>query len=239
MSDTPAYRYRNYTDFYDLGEVEGYVDLIVQEVGRNGPAYPGIDLSPHRPLLSQMIIAARMTFLDEDDDARRRAAMEGSLERPHRRLERNWGDEDEAPAHDYSEFQVDDPDTAWEAWWDEIFAKKVSPLTGERARNPGWFRVPGRGGAKLMKPPLVRIYFLVNQFFRRVLEVPFFPIFNANDHVVSDNKAMEHLNPAARLFLLMAQAVDDRYSREHCKRVHDDCYHDLGAEGREISHHRP
>lgn len=238
MSDAPAYRFRNYTDFYDLGEVEGHVDLIVEEVGRNGPVYEGIDLSHCRDTLAQMIVAARMKFLDEDDDARRRAALEGSPERPYRKLERNW-DDDGTPAYDYSEFQVDDPDVVWEAWWDEIFAKKVSPLTGTRARNPGWLRASGRGGAKLMKPPLVSIYHLANRFFRKVLGVPFFPIFKANDHAVSDSKAMIHLNPAARLFLLLAQAVDDRYSREHCKRVHDDCYHPLGAEGREISHHRP
>lgn len=237
MSDERGYSFRDYTDFYELGEVEGHVDLIVKMVRGDGldrAAYPGIDLSAHRDTLARMIVAARMRFLDEDDDARRRAAAAGPHGWPNRRLEKNWDEEDEAPVYDYSEFQVDDPDAEWAAWWDEVFAKRPSSLTGGRARNPGWFRVPGRGGAKMMKPPLVSIYFLVNRFLRRVVGVPFFPIFKANDHAASDIDAMPHLNPAARLFLLVAQAVDDRYSREHCKRVHDDCYHLLGPEGREI-----
>lgn len=240
MSDDPGYRFRNYADFYEQGEVDGYVDLILDMLRLDGPEYAGVDLSAHRAALAGMIVAARMRFLDEDDDMRRRAAEEGSAERPHRRLEKNWNDDEPEPTHDYSEWwSPDQADEEWRELWDETFGKKRSLLTGETARNPGWFRAPGHGGSRLMKSPLVSIYLLVNGFFRSVLRVPFFPIFKANDHAVSDITAIPHLNPAARLFLLIGQAVDDRYTREQCKRVHDDCYHLLGPEGRRISHHRP
>lgn len=228
---------RIYTDKYEVGDAVAEARHIVCMMSEGGPRYGALELAQYEDLLSRAIGAMQRRFLDEDDDMRRRAAKEGTPGKPFRRLSRNWLHGDDAPEFDYSEWQTGDQDAEWRGWWDQEYAKKISPETGERARNPGWFRERGAGGEPVMKAPLVRIYFLCNRFFRRVLGREFYPIFAANDHATTDSEAFPHLNEAARFFLLMAQAADSAYTREHCKRVHDDCYHQLGIEGRKISHH--
>lgn len=231
---------RTYTDAYEIGDAALEAANLIEMMREDGPRYPGLDLGAHTQILKRAITTMREQFLEEDDDMRRRAAAEGSLGKPFRKRSTNWIDDEscDEQTHDYSAWQPADPDEEWEEFWDENYAKKISAKTGKRARNPGWFRELGNGGKKMMKPPLVSVYFLCNRFFRRVLRIEFYPIFNANDHSTSDLEALPHLNAAARFFLLMAQAADPGYTREHCKRVHDDCYHDLGTEGRKISHHR-
>jgi hypothetical protein len=199
---------------------------------RDGPRYRGVDLTQHRKDLHELFTVMRERFLDEDDDLRRRAAPEGGPEKPRHDLANTEAGDEDAPVFDYSRWYS--PEAAqhdWIQWWTEHWHRS-------RGR-PHWFTVPGHGGARMMKPPLVSIYRLCNRFFRDTLKREFFPIFKANDHAVSDVKAMPDLNAAARFFLLAAQAADPRYTREQCKRVHDDCYGDLGVEGRRISPHCP
>ena len=229
MSFAGGYQFRGYADFYEVGDLANEIAHIVAEMGKGSERYPPLPLGEYEGDLWSLICGLRQRYLDEDDDLRRRAADEGSPQKPYRRLSRNSSPEETRFA--YRDFySPEDAERDWVAWWVENWYRP-------RGR-PFWFTVPGHGGRKMMKPPLVHIYRTCNAFFRRVLGVEFFPIFKANDHVVSDAAAMPDLNPAARFFLLVAQAVDPSYTREHCKRVHDDCYHDLGIEGRRLSHHR-
>lgn len=230
MSDEPSYRFRSYANHYELGDLTNEINTLIAQMAEDGPRYPGIDLEAYRKQLSELVIAMRERFLEEDDDYRRRAAPEGSPDKPHR----DAPDRADAaePQFDYSPwYSKDEAERDWIEWWTEHWYR--------RRGRPFWFTVPGHGGARMMKPPLVSIYRQCNRFFRGVLGREFFPIFKANDHAVSDATAMPDLNAAARFFLLAAQTVDQRYTREHCKRVHDDCYRDLGIDGRRISPHRP
>ena len=103
----------------------------------------------------------------------------------------------------------------WPAWWASIW--------GRRRSNPGMFL-----GTKIAKAPLVAIYHLCNRWWRRTTGEAFCPDFRAIDVKVPDAKNMPHLNPAARLFLLVAQDADpSRYNCKLCALVHDANYRDL------------
>ncbi len=103
----------------------------------------------------------------------------------------------------------------WAGWW---------KLNWGRARsNPGCFR-----GTRIAKPPLVEIYYIVNEWWRRTTGTAFFPDFRTINVKVPDAKNMPHLNPAARLLLLVAQDADpSHYNCDLCSRVHDANYRHL------------
>ncbi len=102
----------------------------------------------------------------------------------------------------------------WPAWWRSIW--------GRARANPGRFR-----GTDIAKPPLVAIYCIVNEWWRRTTGEAFRPDFRAIASV-PDIKNMPHLNDAARLFLLTAQdAGGPMYNCDLCSRVHEQNYRRL------------
>ncbi len=95
-----------------------------------------------------------------------------------------------------------------------------------RRKNPGRFR----DGSDLPRAPLVAVYFLCNQFYRRELGLPFHPDFRPlkweEDFTLIEQLAM--LKGPARFFLLVAQEVDFfNYSAKRCSLVHDGNYKKL------------
>ena len=107
------------------------------------------------------------------------------------------------------------------------------PSTGPYAKwenrgrgNTGRFR----DGSDLPRPPLVAIYFLCNQFYRRELGLKFHPDFQAlcwdEDFTLKEQLAM--LKGPALLFTLIAQSVDFfNYTAKRCSLVHDGWYKKL------------
>ncbi len=174
-----------------------------------------VKLGKHMDALRWLLREAERVHHEVKSDWLRRNADEGSEWRPHKRLERNIDpDEPEVP-YDFGELAGEGLDD-WEAWWRSIWGKKSG--------NPGRFRVH----PDIPKPPLIAIYFLVNQWWRRVLHRPFWPDFASGlDAADKDTERLVHLGPAARLFFLVANEVSIEYTMDLCKKVHDDYYSKL------------
>ena len=102
----------------------------------------------------------------------------------------------------------------WPAWWRSIW--------GRARGNPGTFR-----GTTVPKAPLLAIYILCNEWWRRTTGEAFWPDFKHQVSYRTDSERMPHLNDAARLFLLVAQDCDRKYNCDLCSRVHDVNYRDL------------
>jgi|GEM_PF-6208382 len=152
----------------------------------------------------------------------RRNEAEGSEWRPHRQLEKNYNPDQPAHDYDYGEHAgagLED----WDRWWRENW--------GRGRGNPGRFH----HRRDMAKPPLVAVFHLVNKWWRRVLREPFHPDFSeagthdprTGESPSNDAGRLPRLNRAARLFVLVAQEMDPRYSVDLCKRVHDDYYRHL------------
>ena len=109
----------------------------------------------------------------------------------------------------------------------------ATPSTGPYARwlnrrrgNAGRFR----DGSDLARAPLVSIYFLCNQFYRRELGLPFHADFQPlkwnEDFTPHEQLAM--LKGPALFFCMVASAVDFRsYSARRCSLIHDGNYKKL------------
>ncbi len=220
------YRWLEWDELYD--DVDP-VPIVVEQMKKDGPAGPGMDLGPHEDSLRRLIEHARWTYLEEYSDWLRRAEPEGSPWRPSRRVgaEANLHRTTEPEArYDYGA----DANSGWETfnwseWWNEHWSKPVSK-TGRRARNPGRFRGdPPNVQPPLGKSPLVTTYHLVNRWWRTVLKDAFRPSFDrleSCDAKLPLRKMMPELNPAARLLILVMFEVDARCTLEHCRRVHEE-----------------
>lgn len=200
--------YPEWGDLYDEG-----VDSVGFIIGAMAQDEDGLDLEPHRASLARCLSEARECYLMEYWDWLGRTEREGSSHRPHRDERLNPG---ETSPYDYGEFGA--PPGAWREHWDEFFAKPIS-ATGNRARNPGRFRDLPNNGPPLSKRCLAAIYHRVNRWWRATLGTPFRPNFDGMASADTDHARMPHLNSSARLFVLLAQEVDQRFTIAHCARV--------------------
>lgn len=171
------------------------------------------DLLPHRASLTACLRDARECYLMEYWDWLGRSTREGSDWRPYRDERRNPGD---TSPYDYGEFSA--PPDAWQAHWDEFFAKPIA-ANGNRARNPGTFRGLANIGPPLGKAMLASAYHRLNRWWRAAPGSPFRPNFDGMASADTDRERLAHINPAARLFYLFAREVDMRFTMEHCARV--------------------
>lgn len=90
-----------------------------------------------------------------------------------------------------------------------------------RPKNPGRFR----DGSDLPAPPLRAIYAICNEWWRAKVGTAFhcdFKAWSLGDDYTGLER-LEFLNPAARLFLLIAGAVGE-YTPDQCRRVHETTY---------------
>ena len=84
-----------------------------------------------------------------------------------------------------------------------------------------------RDGSGLYKAPLVAIHRVVNDWYRSVLKETFNPGFQADHKKDPAMGKWEPIlgtvaasNPEGHLFFLVANAVDDQYTNDHCRLVH-------------------
>ena len=103
--------------------------------------------------------------------------------------------------------------TGWAGWWKLNWGRPRS--------NPGCFR-----GTRIAKAPLVEIYHLCNEWWRLTTGTPFHPNFDGIEPG-PDEENLPTMNPAGRLFLLIAQDSDRRYSSDLCAKVHGVTYRKL------------
>ena len=89
--------------------------------------------------------------------------------------------------------------------------------------TPSIIRIP------LAKPPLATTYRLINSWWRTTLKKPFCPDFRVRDYLSDDTESerMDLVNPAARLFILIAREVDPHYTIDHCRKVDEENYKGL------------
>ena len=105
---------------------------------------------------------------------------------------------------------------AEDEWWKENYYRPRG--------NPGSFRE----APDIPKKPLIAIYFLVNEWYRRVLGAKFWPDYSSGMEAASDDIGrLPHIGPAARLFFLVANEIDKKYTMDRCKKVHEDYYRKL------------
>lgn len=204
----------SYPEWDDLYDEIDPVPLILKLMEEYEAQDDSLSLRGQAEELAKLIDRLREHYLVEYWDWLCRSMPEGSDWRPHKTARRNWR-VGEGPPFDYSAFRDDlEP---WSTFFDAHFAKKISP-TGNRARNPGRFR-GDRRYPPLSKPALASIYHELNRWWRKHLALPFRPNFDGNEAADTDHARLPHLNPAARLFLLVAQAVDMRFTALDCARV--------------------
>ncbi len=210
-----------YEDEEAISYIVAEMDLAEELAHSDDDRGRGVKLDEHRDALRWLLRKARRVHREVKSDWLRRNEDEGSEWRPHRRLERNIDPDEPEEPYDYGELaggglegldrwgRRDD----WDVWWRGVW--------GRGRGNPGGFR----GHPGVPKPPLIAIYFVVNQWWRRVLHKPFWPDFTSGlDAADTDPERLAHLGPAARLFLLVANEVDKSYTADRCKKVHDDYY---------------
>ena len=191
------------------------VDIIIENMAEPAEKDDGIDLEPHRASLIQCLIEARECYLVEYADWLARSTDEGGPFRPDRDEFLNPGG---ASPHDYREFR--EPPGTRRRHWDELHAKRPSP-TGRRSPNNGTFRGLPNTGPPLGKPMLAWIFHRLYRWWRGAMpDTPFGMNLDGIEGV--DDTATErfsNLNVPARLFVLFAFEVDQRFTISHCARV--------------------
>jgi hypothetical protein len=187
---------------------EDEINFIIETVrlpvrqAREDKKTPGVDLTSYRrqfrSLVADIELHHRLTL--EDWTART------SPNKPKRKLEDNW-DKHEPGLFDYG------ADTGagledWDRFWMQHFHLS-----------------PGQTGASRSKPslslvPLSVVYVMLDEWWRRTLEKPFNPDYHGR-HRGGSLKHIAYFNPAARLFLLVAQSIDHQYTATHCNSLQD------------------
>ena len=198
-------------------EDDDLVQFIIEQVARpvvldrgDKPKSKDLDLTPYEDALRRLVGETRRVYRLALSDWLRRNEPDWQ---PQRRLRDNQEPDEPEPTYDYGE------DTGagledWDAWWRENW--------GKGRGNPGGSRT--REGMPIT--PLEPIYFLVNKWWRRVLREPFRPDFRRGVEGWSVGEKMSTLNPAGRLFLLIAQDLN-RYTYTICLNLHERLYRRL------------
>ena len=182
------------------------IDWLLQPVQRDGydqrrerPSIgPGVDLASHEAALRAMLRDAHEVYALALDDWETRAKSD----KPKERLEANW-DRDEA-AYDYG----DDAGAGledWPEWWKEHY-----------------YRPAGRPGksqtSDLPIAPLHAVYTLVKRWWIDNVDPKFNPTY-PREYEGGPRSIVEKFNPAARLLLLVAKDIDDRYTADNCANI--------------------
>jgi hypothetical protein len=193
--------------------VQARPDRPANQARPDRPAKKRVDLGPHEASLRRLLVDAHECYLVALDDRETRA----DPDKPKRRLEDNWSsdDDDAASIYDWGEDAGKGlPD--WDEWWKENYYRPRG--------NPGSFRE----APDIPKKPLIAIYFLVNEWYRRVLGAKFWPDYSSGMEAASDDIGrLPHIGPAARLFFLVANEIDKKHTMDRCRKVHEDYYKKL------------
>ncbi len=183
---------------------EGAAVIVEAMAAARGKHEPGLDLDPEA--LVALLRATRHVHRMALSDWLRRNDPAWRVPRARPRGRRIYGADSGAGLED------------WDEWW--------AACWGRARANPGRFL-----GSPLAKAPLVTVYYLCNEWWRITTGTPFHPNFDGIQPG-PDKDNMLAMNPAGRLFLLVAQDCDRRYNSFDCARVHATAY-------RKLPHRRP
>lgn len=192
--------------------------LVEEQARADNSRGQGLDISSHWEALRWLLRKAQTQYNMHKSYWLHRNSPEGSDWRPYRQLEKNFDPEERAqePTYDYGEHAGDGFDQSWDEWWRENW--------GKGRGNPGNFR----DDPEIPKKPLIAIYFLVNEWYRRVLDACFWPDYSSGIKAASnDIDRLPHIGPAARLLFLVANEIDEKHTMDRCKKVHEDYYKKL------------
>ena len=163
----------------------------------------GLDLRKHAASLSRMFVYAERMY---------RETMEEHL----RRNDSDWQLRKNIPKREYdlSYGTKEFIDSTYPPWEDDY---------GRKRENPGVFAKSGG----LPKGPLVAIYRVVDLWYKHYLKEKFVPRFAPDRKENPETYEWEKVpgtmvprNPAAHLFLWVANELDNNYKVEQCRLVH-------------------
>ena len=177
----------------------------------------GLDLRKHAPSLRRMFAYAERMYRETMEEHLRRNEPEGSKWKPYKNPKKNYSKDDikSGPDYDYGE----DSNLGHDETYEELYAD----LHGRPRQNPGVFH--NSGG--LPRGPLMVIYRVVNLWYRHYLKEKFVPRFGPDRKENPETYKWEEVpgimvprNPAAHLFLWVANELDNNYKVEQCRLVH-------------------
>ncbi len=163
------------------------------------------------PYIVERLGEAERDDNEPDLDVAKVRLLLGQARLAHRRCVSDWRRRRD-PAHKAP--RSDGPYKAWE---------------NTKAGNPGRFR----DGSNIPKSPLVAIYFICNEWWRRETGTAFHCDFDAWDFAdeFEGDERLAYLNAAARFFFLVAQAVNEvDYTVKRCILVHNLYYRKLNTD---------
>jgi hypothetical protein len=182
----------------------------------------GVDLLQYKDELRELLSVAheRYKFALEEWEAR------AGPNKPKEKLKENWDPDDFGPVYDYGDMAGADLDYV-DKWgnrhnWDEHWQRFHSGLVG----NQGGSRDGSKDAGVRPIPPLYPVYVLVRKWWLKYIGGGFNLKYHTNPEL-GDNiprnspKHMPYINPPARLFLLVAQDINFRYTVSNCAGVHD------------------
>lgn len=172
----------------------------------------GLDLSHKRDELAMLLAEAHEVYelALEEWETRRTNSY-----RP--KLEDNYDPDEESPPHDWSEYAAYQPTQAdWDKIHERHYRRKPGPPGKSRTRQQ-------RDGSDLPTQPLRNVYAVIRAWWRRHVGKPFSPDFNFKKVTrgTDERKSLNWFNPAARLFLMVAQELNTNYAPAHCHWIHE------------------
>ncbi len=179
------------------------IDEVRMEVVRVQGLNPGkgVDLRPYEASLRELLREAHevyQTALDDWWDRNR-------PDKPKRQLEANWAP-DEVVAYDYSDHgEPGEGLEDWDGWWQQVY---------HRGRGN-----PGQGRLRLLPvAPLYPVYGLVRRWWISTLGKPFRPNYPRDPFKKEEDPRTNSnwFNPAGRLFLMIVQELNSRYTARTC-----------------------
>ncbi|MGE0774381.1 MAG: hypothetical protein AB7L36_04990 [Sphingomonadaceae bacterium] len=206
----PSYDWRTFVDDADLFVRELRVPRKIHSSTNNNGR--GLDLS-HKCNELAMLIAEAHEVYDVALEAwatRRENSFSPNLEA-------NYDPAEEIPPYgwpDYAAYQTTQAD--WDELYERHYKRPRGPSGKSRTRKQ-------HDNGDLPTRPLWDIYILILQWWERHVGKPFNPDFNINKDTrgTDERKKLEWFNPAARVFLLIAQELNTSYTSINCHWIHD------------------
>lgn len=184
------------------------MQLPVKHDNASSGSRQGRDIRQHKTSFYELCAEIEEQFhLDLQDWRTRR-----DTRRPEKRLEDNWvGQKD--PPYDYGKHDAweGDPIADWDAWYQEHYAQAQA--------NPGKTRATIRLGEELAITPLYGVYYALRRWWMSTFGTRgYSPTFK--NAYTGGELELDYCNPQARLFGLVAEWLDRRYTLANCASVH-------------------
>jgi len=121
------------------------------------------------------------------------------------------------PPYDWSDYESY---RSTQADWDEIYERHYQRKRGPSGKSK---TKKQRDGTDLPTIPLRNVYIVIRGWWWRHVGNHFNPDFNFRKDTrgTDDRTRLNRFNPAARLFLLIAQDINTNYTPIHCHWIHE------------------